>query len=161
MIIKAKTDYAEALSPLIAAFRQELQAFKGKHGSPDLSSAKDEFMEYMDKGYPVYCYLEDSLPLGYAVCRVADDVVWCESLYVLPQARRRGIATALFRQAEALASSLGEPFVYNNVHPNNHSMIAFLKKLGYDVLNLIEIRKACPSESLQNGFIVGEHIFRY
>ena len=51
--------------------------------------------------------------------------------------------------------------VYNNVHPNNHPIIAFLAKQGYDVLNLIEIRKAHPNESPRPGFIVGEQSFRY
>jgi ribosomal protein S18 acetylase RimI-like enzyme len=134
---------------------------KGRCELLDINAAQAEFQEYLDKGYPIYCYMEAGEPLGYVVCRVEGGIVWCESLYVMPRARRRGIASALFQEAEKLAESLGESMVYNNVHPNNHRIIAFLQKQGYDVLNLIEIRKAYPGESPQPGFVVGEHSFRY
>ncbi len=160
MMIRAGTEHAEALSPLIAAFRQELRALKGMDKPADRAAAREEFLEYLDKEYPVYCYMENDQPLGCAVCRAESGTVWCESLYVLPQARRRGIAAALFRQAEQFAETLGESMDYHYVHPNNHRIIAFLKKQGYDVLNLIEIRKALPGEAPAPGFAVGEHSFR-
>ena len=160
MMIRAGTEHAEALSPLIAAFRQELRALKGMNKPADRAAAREEFLECLDKEYPVYCYMENDQPLGYAVCRVESGTVWCESLYVLPQARRRGIAAALFRQAEQFAETLGESMDYLYVHPDNHRIIAFLKKQGYDVLNLIEIRKALPGEAPAPGFAVGEHSFR-
>lgn len=69
--------------------------------------------------------MENDQPLGCAVCRVESGTGWCESLYVLPQARRRGIAAALFRQAEQFAETLGESMDYHYVHPNNHRIIAF------------------------------------
>jgi hypothetical protein len=36
---------------------------------------------------------------------------------------------------------LGGDTLYNWVLPNNYRSIPFLKKHGYDVLNLIEVRK--------------------
>ena len=161
MIMSVGPEHASKIAPLVAAFRQELRALKGAAPCIDMEAAQAEFREYLDKGYPLYCYMETGEPLGYVVCRVEGSVVWCESLYVMPQARRRGIASALFQEAERLAKSLGESMVYNNVHPNNQPIIAFLTKQGYDVLNLIEIRKPYPGESPQPGFVVGDHRFRY
>jgi hypothetical protein len=50
---------------------------------------------------------------------------------------------------------------YNWVHPNNDGIIAFLRKRGYGVLNLIELRGARPGASLTNKVRVGEHEFDY
>ncbi|MGI6239888.1 MAG: GNAT family N-acetyltransferase, partial [Christensenellales bacterium] len=57
--------------------------------------------------------------------------------------------------------SYGEDTLYHFVHPNNHGMIRFLARRGYDVLNLIEIRKRLPGEDRGAPITVGEHTFRY
>lgn len=75
--------------------------------------------------------------------------------------RRRGVASALHSKAEKIAVSYGNDTVYNYVHPNNHRMIAFLRKRGYTVLNLIEIRKPHRGEKLTQIIPVGEHEFDY
>ena len=101
----------------------------------------------------VYC--------GYMVCRVDEPCVWVESIYVLPEFRRQGVATALFRKAEELAASYGEDTLYNYVHPNNNGIIEFLKSRGYTVLNLIEIRKPYTGEKLTRKIQVDENQFDY
>ena len=66
--------------------------------------------------------------------------------------------------AEKIATSFpsyGDDTVYNYVHPNNHRMIEFLRKCGYTVLNLIEIRKPYKDEKLTQMIAVGEHEFDY
>ena len=92
---------------------------------------------------------------------VAIIVEHTESIFVKDEYRRRGIASALFDKAEALAESLGEETAYNYVHPNNHRMIEFLRKRGYTVLNLIEIRKPRKNEKLTTQIMVGDHTFDY
>lgn len=42
------------------------------------------------------------------------------------------------------------------VHPNNDRMIGFLRKHGYTVLNLIEIRRPYQGENIHNTIHVGE-----
>ena len=42
-----------------------------------------------------------------------------------------------------------------------HRMINFLRKRGYTVLNLIEIRKPYEGENLTQTIRVGEHEFDY
>ena len=81
--------------------------------------------------------------------------------FVKEEYRRHGVATALHSKAEEIAASYGDDTVYNYVHPNNHRMIGFLRKRGYTVLNLIEIRKPYKDEKLTQTIAVGEHEFDY
>lgn len=148
-------------APLAAQFRVSLRAFKGITASPNESEGASELKEYLDAGFPVFTAREVGQPCGYLVCRVDKPCVWVESLYVLPEYRRKGVASALFSKAEELAAAYGEDTVYNYVHPNNDGIIAFLKSRGYTVLNLIELRKPYVDEKPVRTIQVGENQFDY
>jgi GNAT superfamily N-acetyltransferase len=75
------------------------------------------------------------------VLKVEDRVCWLDWLYVDPDYHGKGIASKLFDHAEEFAMKLGNDQLYIWVHPDNHRMLKFLKKKGYDVLNLIEVKK--------------------
>ena len=148
------------LVTLIARFRQSLAKLRKKSVEPDLESAAAELAEYQAKGYLIYVAVAGSGKLvGYLVCRVADDVVWAESLYVLPEHRRQGIGSALYAKAEVLAEKLGGDTLYNWVDPTNDRIIRFLGKRGYNVLNLIEIRRPVSEGNLSTKIRVGENEF--
>ena len=117
--------------------------------------------EDLAAGFPVFAAFVDGEYAGYVVCRVDGEVVWVGSIFVKEKYRRLGIASALHSKAEEIAASYGEDTVYNYVHPNNHRMIAFLRKRGYTVLNLIEIRKPYQGEQPTQTIRVGEHEFDY
>ena len=150
-----------AIAPLIAKFRVELLGLKSVQSSEDVESAKEEFESYIKSQYPIYVYQENGEFLGYLVCRVDGDVVWVESLFVLKEHRRRGIAAALFAVAEELAKSHGNDTLYNYVHPNNDGMISFLSNRGYNVLNLIEVRKKYEDEKTTEKIQVRNNFFDY
>lgn len=160
-IRKANEADINCIAPLIAQFRMELKQLKDVDINVSIDTAKEECMEYLHAEYPIFIWKEKENCLGYLVCRVAEPIVWVESLYVLHSHRRRGIASALFDAAERLAASYGEEMVYNYVHPNNDVMLAFLRRKGYEVLNLIEIRKAYPKEINTRTISVGKHEFKY
>ena len=80
---------------------------------------------------------------------------------MLPECRRKGIASALYEQAEQLAQAYGEDTVFNYVHPNNGAMIGFLQKRGYTVLNMIELRKEFKGEMTRTKVQVGDYTFDY
>lgn len=151
----------DALAELVALFRVELRGYKGIVSKPNVEAGREELEEYLSTAFPVYAAIVDGEYAGYVVCRVDDGVVWVESIFVKEEYRRHGIATALHGKAEELAASYGEETVYNYVHPNNHRMIEFLRKRGYTVLNLIEIRKPYENEKLTQTIAVGEHEFDY
>ena len=146
---------------LIAHFRIALANFKSKEREPDLERAAEELEDYQEKDYPIYVAEIDNRVVGYLVCKVVDTVVWAESLYVLPDYRKRGIGSALYAEAEKLVEKLGGETLYNWVHPNNDKIIAFLKKQGYNVLNLVEVRKRLKGEETTQKIQVNNHQFDY
>ena len=161
MIIKVTKENSNKLVPLVANFRVILKSFKGIVSEPNVLAAQEELIEYLDSDFPVYAAIEDGNYIGYMVCRVDAPCVWVESIYVDAEYRRKGIASALFAEAEKLAALYGEETVYNYVHPNNHGMISFLKRHGYTVLNLIEIRKPRTGEALNQKIQVEGNSFDY
>lgn len=161
MVREATTSDIMLVAPLIAKFRVKLKTFKNIQISENITAAQDEFSEYLDAGFPVFLCIEDTRCIGYMACRVDKPTVWVESIFVLDEYRRQGAASLLFKRAEALAQHYGSSTVFNYVHPNNTAMIQFLASHGYTVLNLIEIRKPYPSETIFNKIQVGDHIFDY
>lgn len=147
---------------LIARFRQSLARVRGKDADLDRDAAREELSEYQQKEYPIYVAEEvDQGLIGYIVCRVEDDVVWAESLFVDPAHRRQGIGSSLYEKAESLADELGNDTLYNWVDPDHKKIIRFLKKRGYNVLNLIELRRAHANENMKRTIRVGNHEFNY
>lgn len=151
----------DALAEMVALFRVELRSYKGIVSKPNIAAGREEIREYLSAGFPVFAALVNGEYAGYVVCRVDSGVVWVESIFVKDEYRRHGVATALHGKAEEIAASYGDDTVYNYVHPNNHRMIEFLRKRGYTVLNLIEIRRPYKGEKLTQTFAVGEHEFDY
>lgn len=160
-IEKLAMEDVENAAELVANFRVELKSYKGIIASPNLQAGKDELLEYLCAKYPVFVAKENGEYLGYIVCRIEEPCVWVESLFVSKQHRRKNIASALFKVAEDIASSYGEETVYNYVHPNNDGMISFLKARGYNVLNLIEIRKPYIGEQTTMKIRINNNEFDY
>lgn len=162
MIIRtAQFEDEEKISRLIAQFRVELKELKGIKSSVNIEQAREEFREYMEAKFPIFVAEKNNELLGYLVCRIDDDVVWAESLFVSKSFRRKGIASRLYEEAEKIAKKLGGSTVYNWVHPNNDKIIPFLLKRGYNVLNLIEIRKPLDNEVLTQKISIGKYEYNY
>lgn len=149
------------IARMVAFFRTELRLLKGIVSEPDVYLGYKEMEQYLLKQFPVFAVLIDDEYAGYAVCRTQDEVVWVESIFVYEKYRRLGVASLLHSEVEKIAYLHNQDTVYNYVHPNNHKMIGFLKKKGYTVLNLIEIRKPHKKEKLSNKINVGDHLFDY
>ncbi len=160
-IMPIDTQTIPDVAPLAADFRVALKGYKGITSKPDSAAGVEELEEYIQAEFPCYAAYENGECVGYIVCRVDAPCVWVESLYVRPENRQKGVASQLFAKAEALAAAYGEETVFNYVHPNNHGMIGFLRRHGYTVLNLVEIRKPYAGEKLTRRICVGEHSFDY
>ena len=155
------TQATDILAQMVALFRVELRSYKGIVSKPNVDAGREEMEEYLAAGFPVFAAIMDGEYAGYVVCRVDSQVVWVESIFVKEEYRHHGVATALHSKAEEIAATYGEDTVYNYVHPNNHRMIEFLRKRGYTVLNLIEIRKPYEGEQFTQTISVGDHYFDY
>ena len=152
---------SDELAEMVALFRVELHSYKGIVSKPNIEAGREETEGYLSANFPVFAAFVNDEYAGYVVCRIDSEVVWVESIFVKEEYRRQGVATALHSKAEEIAASYGNDTVYNYVHPNNYRMIEFLKKRGYTVLNLIEIRKPYKDEKLTQTIVVGEHEFDY
>ncbi len=152
----------DKIARLMANFRLEHRLIKGIKSTLDIESAKREFIEFIHSKFPIYIVLDEQRDvLGYIVLRINDDVVWVEQLYVVESSRRKGIAKLLFEKAQKVANSIGCETLYNWVLPNNDKIIKFLAKNGYDVLNMIEIRKAYKNEKNEDEISVGNFKYKY
>jgi ribosomal protein S18 acetylase RimI-like enzyme len=152
---------AQQIINLIAEYRVFLSSLKSISKSIDLESAKDELDDYLSTRYSVYVAVEKQKIVGYIVCKIDQNVVWAESLFVKPSMRRKGIGSALYSEVESLVEKLDGETIFNWVHPNNNEIISFLEKRGYNVLNLIEIRKPWVGEETTREIKVNNHQFRY
>lgn len=160
-LVKIGITDADGIAPLAAAFRTQLKSFKGIRSEPDIKSAKEEILGFLDSGVPIYAVKDHDSFVGYIVCRIDEPCLWVEQIFVREDHRRKGAASMLFSQAEHIAASMGEDTVYNFVHPNNENMIGFLRSKGYTVLNLLEIRKPYSGEKLTTTIHVENESFDY
>ncbi|MBO4616512.1 MAG: GNAT family N-acetyltransferase [Lachnospiraceae bacterium] len=160
-LIQITEQQAPTLAPLVADFRVTLLSYLNIKAEPDLKAAEAEIKEFLQAGYPIFAAEENGEYAGYVVCKVVEDCVWVEHIYVRDEFRRRGVATMLFEKAEEVARSKGDDTVFNNVHPNNQGMIDFLRTKGYTVLNMIEIRKPYKGEKPATTIRVGDNVFDY
>ena len=160
-LFKANIMDVDRIAPLVAAFRVQLKSYKGIKSQPYIGAGKEEIIEYLESGFPVYAVEDQGTFVGYIVCRIDEPYLWVEQIYVREDCRRRGIAAMLFKKAEEIAASMGEDAVYNFVHPNNGNMIRFLRSKGYTVLNMIEIRKPYKGETLTSTIHVEKEVFDY
>jgi GNAT superfamily N-acetyltransferase len=85
----------EQLTALIAAFRVELAAFKQQRTDPDQYAALMELADYRANRFRLaVAESDEGHVIGFIACRIEDDVVWAESLYVVPEYRRVGVCLA-------------------------------------------------------------------
>ena len=160
-IINYNDKYFDDVANLLAKFRVVLKSFKGEKAAPDVEDAKDELKFYLERKYPLYLAIKDDVVVGYLLLRV-DGVAWVEHIYVLDEYRRNGIASMLYEKADEYSTKeLHADTLFNYVHPNNDVMIAFLKSKGYNVLNLIEIRKPFEGEKITSKIKIGNKEFDY
>ena len=160
-LIKVEIKDADRLAPLVAAFRTKLRSYKGIKSQPNIEAGKEEAIEFLESGFPIYAVENNGSFAGYIICRIDEPCLWVEHIFVCEEYRGKGIATMLFKKAEEIAESMGEETVYNYVHPNNENMIQFLRSKGYSVLNMIEIRKPYKDEKLTTTIQVGKETFDY
>jgi GNAT superfamily N-acetyltransferase len=147
-----------SLIEAIDKFRQALARLRRRPPVSNPAAAEAELDDYISRGFPIYvAEMDKSVIIGYMVCRIDADVLWVESLFVEGAYRRQGVASRLYGEAERLAREIGGEAPYNWIDPDNDAIVQFLKKRGYDVLNLIELRRKRPDEELGSRIKVGDH----
>jgi GNAT superfamily N-acetyltransferase len=137
----------EELAGLVQEFRNALSELN-QSGSPcSAEEARDEAAGYFGPATTVVGLFEQESLIGFSVVRMEEGIYWLSWIYVRPESRGFVNATALFDFSEKLALRAGEDRLYIMVHPDNNRMLRFLRKKGYDALNLVEVTKRKPGRA--------------
>jgi ribosomal protein S18 acetylase RimI-like enzyme len=93
----------------------------------------------------IYIAEEESLPIGYVVCRLferpenvftdANRFLFIDQISVRPEAQRRGVGTALLKQAEIRATELGLSKLQLDSWDFNLDAHACFEKFGFQKFN--------------------------
>ena len=126
---------------LVLEMRSVMDGLNQSTNNASVSEATQEADSYFSDNRLVFGIFQDETIVGYSVLKVEDRVCWLDWIYVKPEHRGTKAASELFDYSEKVAKKIGSDQLYIWVHPDNHRMLKFLKKKGYDVLNLIEVKK--------------------
>lgn len=149
----------QELVALVLEMRSAMDGLNQSTRNVSLSEATQQANSYFSNNRLVFGMYQNETIVGYSVLKIEDSVCWLDWIFVRPDYRGTEIASKLFDHAEEFSLDLGNNQLYVWVHPDNHRMIKFLKKKGYDVLNLLEIKKE-KSNYQEKIQIIGNK-FRY
>lgn len=141
-IRKATIYDAEKLAPLIKRFWEEHSELLGEKKEYPLNKAFEEAKRNLtrkDSGY--FIALHSGKIIGFRRWELHDDFYFTRELYVLPEFRRKGVAKTLIRHFEKWLIEKGQDIACISCIPHNIVMIQLARSEGYDILNMIEMRK--------------------
>ena len=158
----------EHLNEFITLYIEFFKELRGKQGwSPDEEEVyKREAENYFKRGDMVFLAVEEGKLAGFIRVSSREGCFWIEELFVRPKFRGRGIGRTLVERAEEEVRKHDDA-LYLFVLPQDKDAIAFWKKLGYDVINTIELVKDLEPTPRDEGFhtieFLGERfrIFRW
>lgn len=98
---------------------------------------------------------EDGTVLGYAGMHCVAGEGYIDNVAVFPQARRRGVATALLQGLEAAARAREGTFLSLEVRPSNEGAIALYQGLGFETAGR---RKDFYRDPREDGLILTKRL---
>jgi len=131
------------LTQLVFEFRNEHSRMLGGGSNFTINDAKEEVERYMkmrDTGYFVAADSENRL-LGFRRWELHDGFYFTRELYIIPNGRGQGIARELIRHFEKWVLKKGQDIACISCIPHNAAMISLARSEGYEILNMIEMRK--------------------
>lgn len=84
---------ADNIAPLAAAFRIQLKSYKGITSQPNIEAGREEILEFLESGVPVYAVEDSGIFVGYIVCKIDEPCLWVEHIFEREDYRRKGVAT--------------------------------------------------------------------
>lgn len=137
-LIKYDGEEAEAL-PLV-------QAFWKAHNQYDqpVEEAKEDLSAWTAAGHAFYFIDCGGERVGFLhLGSRGGKADWLEDLFVLPQHQRKGIGSQAVRLAEGIVQGYSQS-MYIEAAARNEGAIRLYKRLGYDCLNTVSVRKDFP-----------------
>ena len=138
-IVRLDGTHLPGFQTLYPEFFMEL---RGKQGwKPDEEEAyRKEAKSYFRRGDLIFLALEDAKAAGFIRVSSREGCFWVEEIYVRPELRGKDIGRALIERAEKEVLK-HDSSLYLLVLPQDRDAIAFWKRLGYDVINTVELVK--------------------
>ena len=130
-LIEIQRPDADRLAPLVAAFRVTLDGYRGIASQPRVEAAREEIMEFLNAGFPVFAAEDGGELIGYTVCRIDEPCLWVEHLFVRDDYRRRGIATKMAVFCMRALQDAGINKITLIAFSENEGGNAFWRKIGW------------------------------
>lgn len=106
--------------------------------------AKADLSAWTAEGHRLYFIRADGQPVGLLhLGSRGVECDWLEDLFVLPEYQNRGIGSQAVHLAEALVRQYSSS-MYIEAAARNARAIALYRRLGYDCLNTVTVRKDFP-----------------
>lgn len=120
-----------------------IQGFWKAHNDCDQSKAEamEDLSAWTADGHRLYLIVLDGAPVGFVhLGSRGAGIDWLEDLFVLPQHQRKGVGSAAVALAEGIVKQYSES-LYIEAAARNAAAIHLYRRLGYDCLNTITVRK--------------------
>lgn len=143
-ILKNYAGDAEQAAELIRAFW---------HCHNGCEQSREESLEnlaaWTRAGHRLYLIEEQGQTVGFVhLGSRGGECDWLEDLFILPQYQRRGIGTRAVALAEKIVKEYSDS-LYLEAAARNEGAIRLYRKLGYDCLNTVTLRKDFHPENFE------------
>ena len=128
-----------------------IQGFWKAHNDYDqpLSEAEEDLAAWTGEGHELYLILLLGSPVGFVHLGSRGAAIdWLEDIFVLPEHQRKGIGSAAISLAERIVQQRSES-LYIEAAARNAAAIRLYRRLGYDGLNTITLRKDFSPENYE------------
>lgn len=106
--------------------------------------ANNDLNHWTQSGHKLYFILQNGIQVGFIhLGSRGGNIDWLEDIFILPEYQRKGIGT----KAVALVEEIVQTYsisLYIEAAARNESAIRLYKRLGYNCLNTITVRKDFP-----------------
>lgn len=137
--------YADEREAAAALIQQFWQAHNG--GEPSLTDAYADLDAWTRDGHRLYFIVRGGLRVGFVHLGSRGCAIdWLEDIFVQPSWQGRGMGTQAIRLAEEIVRTYSD-CLYIEAAARNERAIRLYRRIGYDCLNTITIRKDFRPES--------------
>lgn len=123
-----------------------IRGFWKAHNQYDMppAEAREDLTAWTAQGHRLYFIRRDGDTVGFLhLGSRGGEIDWLEDLFVLPEYQGRGIGSQAVRLAEAMVRQYSQS-MYIEAAARNERAVRLYRRLGYDCLNTVTIRKDFP-----------------
>lgn len=144
MPINVRIANASDFEVLVRLYNDFYAELRGKQGwrAEDAEAIRSSVKQYIEDAHSViFIGFMDADPVGFVRVSVREGCFWAEEIYVKPNYRLAGVGRSLMSYVEEYVIRRGGDAIYTMVSPQNKTALLFLRSLGYNILNTIELVK--------------------